>query len=368
MYDDYINKLKLEFQSGVGPDVMSIQEGAFLTQFKPYLMDLSNELGDWADQIAPSVLEGARRAGKDGKLYTVPLGMGGVMWVYYNATMFEKAGIKVPTNYDEYMEAIEKIKKAYPDKLTIAIGLKDGWFAADFFNTIVNQVSPGIVEKADKGEVKWNSKEFVEAMKLVQKLVANGAIPKDSVGLAEYEDAIGLLVDGKAVMHANGTWNVGNLSKEYGDRRKGRATENDVMGAFILPNLAGNSQPVALGGMDVGMGINKNIDKNKKEAALKLIEYMTVGEGAAYFTGRPGSGLIPVKLGAQMNMSAYPDKASQEGAKNIVEGFSRYFIGSREVSIPAVKNQMAVVLQNVINGADPQKELDELQKIYEREQ
>jgi ABC-type glycerol-3-phosphate transport system substrate-binding protein len=367
MIDDYINKLKLEFQSGKGPDIMSIQEGAFLAQFKPYLMNLEPEMGEWSKQIAPKVLEGAKRAGGDDNLYTVPLGMGGVMWVYYNATKFEEAGIKVPTNYDEYMMAIEKIKTAYPDKLTISIGLKDGWFAADFFNVMANQVSPGIVGKAEKGEVKWNDPKFVEAMELVQKLVAEGAIPKESVALAEYEDAIGLLSDGKALMHTNGSWNVGNLSREYGDRRKGRVTENDTFGAFILPNLAGG-EPVALGGMDVGMGINKQSDKEVKVGAMKLIEYMTVGEGAAYFTGRAGSGLIPVKVGAQMNMEAYPDAASQAGAKNIVEGFANYFVGSREVSIPAIKNHMAVVLQNVINGADAKAELDELQKIYEREQ
>jgi len=365
MIDDYINKLKLEFQSGVGPDIMSVQEGAFLKQFKPYLENIEPRLGDWSKQIAPKVLEGAKRAGGDDNLYTVPLGMGGVMWVYYNATMFEKAGIKVPTNYDEYMQTLADIKKAYPKKLSIAIGLKDGWFAADFFNTISNQVSPGIIGRADRGEIKWNDPKFVEAMELVQKLVANGAIPKNSVALSEYEDAIGLLSDGKALMHANGSWNVGNLSVEYGDRRKGRKTEKDVFGAFILPNLAGG-EPVALGGMDVGMGINKK-SKNK-DACMKLIEYMTVGDGGAYFTGRLGTGLIPVKLGAKMNLDAYPDAASKAGANNIVEGFAKYFVGSREVSIPAVKNQMSVVLQNVINGASPQKELDALQKIADREE
>jgi len=192
--------------------------------------------------------------------------------------------------------------------LTIAIGLKDQWFATDFFMLLANMIEPGITEKADRNEVKWNSEPFLKAMNLLKDLVAKDVIPKSSIGIAEYEDAIGLWLDGKAVMLANGSWNMGNLSLQYGDRRRGRETDKDVLSAFVMPNFAGGN-PVVIGGMDVGMAVNKNCAN--KDAAVKLVEFMTVGEGQDFFVGRPSGALIPVKVGLQRDMSAYPDQASQ---------------------------------------------------------
>lgn len=376
LYDDYVTKLKTEFSGSVGPDVLSMKDGALLNDFKPYLADLSKDAAPILDKLVPSIVADAKfRSGGSSVLYA-PLGMSSQMFVYYNATMFEKAGIaKAPTNAAEFKDAVAKIKKAFPDKLPFAIGLKDGWFATDFFITLANMVSPGITEKADKGEVKWNDAKFLEAMVLLQDLVKTDIVPKTSVGLAEYEDAIGLLMDGKAVMLANGSWNAGNLSnptvvdaagKPYGDRRGSRATDKDVMGAFPVPNFAGGNT-VVIGGVDIGMAVNKKAVENpaKKAAVLKLLDFMAAGKGRDYFVGRPGGGLIPTLKGSSFNMTAYPDKASQDGVKSMTEAYFNNMVASREVSNSEVKNQLAIVLQNVINGKDPKAELDALQKLAE---
>ena len=365
MWDDYVNKLKLEFSSGAGPDVMSMKDGSLLNDFKPYLLDLTQPTADIQKQLVPTIVQDAVAKSGGKELYLIPLGMSSQMFIYYNATLFEKAGVKVPTNAEEFAAATDALKKAYPDKLTLAIGLKDGWFATDFFLMLANMVSPGITEKADRGEAKWNSEEFVKAMNILVDLTAKDIIPKSSIALAEYEDAIGLLMDGKAIMHANGSWNAGNLSLQYGDRRRGRATDNDVFGAFPMPNFAGGN-PVVIGGTDIGMAINKN-SKNA-DAAVKLIEYMALGAGRDYFTGRPGNGLIPSKAGVTLNMEAYPDQASKDGAQAMVDAYGKYMVATREVANTAVKNQLAVALQNIINGSDIQKELDEIQRIAEREE
>jgi ABC-type glycerol-3-phosphate transport system substrate-binding protein len=225
-----------------------------------------------------------------------------------------------------------------------------------------NMVSPGITGKADRGEVKWNSPDFVKAMQLLQEMVKLDVIPKNSVGISEYEDAIGLLSDGKALMHLNGTWNAEDLSSQ-GPRRVGRATEKDVFGAFVLPNLAGGKS-VMIGGMDIGISVNKKT-KNV-DAAMKMVEFMTVGKGQVYFCGKPMGGLVPVKRGLNLDLSAYAAKASQDGAKAIAAG-NDLLVNAREISNPAVKNQMAVVVQNVVNGADPKKELDALQAVANRQ-
>ncbi|MDA3808754.1 MAG: extracellular solute-binding protein [Spirochaetaceae bacterium] len=375
--DDYKQKLQVEFSSGAGPDILSVQPGSLLNQYKPFLMDLSTPAKKTLDKLVPAIVADAKvRSGGD-VIAMAPLGSASTMFIYYNATYFEKAGITaVPTDLNSMLDAIAKLKKTFPDKLPLTIGLKDSWFNGDVFSLLANMVDKGITEKAERGEVKWNDPKFVEAMTLLKKLVDLGVIDKNALGVSVYEDSIGMWADGKAAMHINGGWAIGMLSnptnvnaegKPYADRRGGRATDNDVFGAFPVPNFAGG-KPIVLGGIDVGIAFNKNLSKDpaKLDAALKLLDYMLVGEGRTYETGRPGAGLIPTLQGVSLNKSIYQDKASSDGVDAIVNTTNNNMAGPRGVANPAVFTQMGVVVQNVVAGNDIKAELDALQLISEK--
>ncbi len=374
--DDYRQKLQVEFSSGAGPEILSVQPGTLLNQYKPFLLDISESAADTLDKLVPAVVADAKfRSGGD-QILMAPLGSASTMFIYYNATYFEQAGItEVPTDLDSLLEVIAKLKAEFPDKLPLTIGLKDGWFNGDVFALFANMVEKGITEKADNGDVKWNDPQFVKAMELLKELVDLGVIEKEALGVAVYEDSIGMWADGKAVMHVNGGWAIGMLSKPenvndkgqpYADRRGGRATDDDVFGAFPVPNFAGG-EPVVLGGIDVGIALNKNLAKDpaKLDAALKLLDYMLVAEGRDYETGRPGAGLIPTLQGVSLDKSIYQDKASSDGVDAIVDTTNNNMAGPRGVSSPAVFNQMGVVVQNVVAGNDIKAELDALQRIAE---
>ena len=362
--DPYISKLKMEIASGSGPDLMSMQKGALLNSMKPYLLDLKSKLGPWTSQIIPSAMKEVEASSGSGQILMVPLGMSAQMYVYYNATLFEGAGVKIPKTAAQFIAACKTLKEKYPNLAPFEMGLKDQWFAVDVFNIFANMASPGLTEKADKGEVKWTSASFVKAMTVFKNLVAKGIIPKDNVGLTEYEGAIGDLLDRKACMFANGSWNVGNLSLKYGDRRRGRATDNDLMGAFILPNFAGG-KPVTIGGVDVGIAVNKGT-KNQ-DAALKMLEYMTVGDGQQYFCGNPGAGLIPAKKGMVKDMSGYPDLIAQASIKMFADTYANNLVASRDISSAEVRDQLAIELQNIANGKDVKQALADIQKVYDRQ-
>ncbi|MGL1892910.1 MAG: ABC transporter substrate-binding protein [Spirochaetaceae bacterium] len=375
--DDYKTKLQAEFSSGAGPDILCVQPGSLLNKYKPFLLDLTGPAASTLDQLVPAVVADAKfRSGGD-KTLMAPLGSASTMFVYYNATYFEAAGIKeVPTDLTSMKTAIAKLKTTFPDKLPLTVGLKDSWFNGDIFSLFANMVEKGITEKADNGEVKWNAPQFVQAMTVLKQLVDEGVIEKDALGVSVYEDSIGMWADGKAAMHINGGWAVGMLSnptnvnaegKPYADRRGDRATDNDVFGAFPVPNFAGGD-PVVLGGIDVGISINKNVAKDaaKLDAATKLLEYMLVGEGRTYQTGRPGSGLIPSLKGASLNKTIYQDKASADGVDAIVDATNNNMAAPRGTSNPAVFTQLGIVVQNVVAGNDIQSELDALQLVSEK--
>ncbi len=373
--DEYKAKLQAEFAAGSGPDLFCLQPGTLLTQYAPFAMDLTVPARDVLSKLVDAVVEDARvRSGGD-KIAIAPMGSSSTMFVYYNATYFEKAGItKIPTDLASMKEAFAKLRKTYPDKLPLSVGLKDSWFNGDVFAMFANMVEPGITERADRGEVKWNAPQFVEAMSILRDLVDEGILEKEMLGVSVYEDSIGMWADGKAAMHFNGGWAVGMLSKPsnkndagvpYADRRGGRATDDDVFGAFPVPNFAGG-KPVVLGGIDIGIAINRDIKEFKLPYAVNLLDYMLVGEGRTYETGRPGAGLIPTLKGASLNKSIYQDRASSEGVDTIVDMTNNNMAGPRGVANPAVFNQMGIVVQNVVAGKDVKAELDALQAVSEK--
>lgn len=374
--DDYKTKLKVEFSSGSGPDIMSMQPGSMIDQFKPYLLDLTTPAKAVLAQLEPAIVAEAKlRSGKDA-IRMAPLGASSTMFVYYNATYFKKAGVtKVPTTTAELLDAAAKLKKAYPDKVPFTLGLKDSWFNGDVFGIFADQVEKGLLEKADQGTVKFTDAKFVKALGNLKSLVDKGLVDKNSVGVSVYEDSIGLLMDGKAAMHVNGGWNVANLSstkvkndagKLFSDRREGRATVDDVFGAFPLPNFNGGT-PIVLGGIDIGIAINKSLTGAKLDAALKLLDYMLVGDGQKFETGRAGAGLIPSIKGAKMNLTPFVDKESADGANAIVTATNTMMAGPRGVTNPAVFTQLGVAVQNVVNGKDIAGELKAIQDAYDKQ-
>jgi raffinose/stachyose/melibiose transport system substrate-binding protein len=376
--DDYKAKLQAEFSSGAGPDIFSVQPGPLLSQYKAFALDLATIAKPTLDRLVPAVVADARVRSGGNMIAIAPLGSAATMFIYYNATYFQKAGItRLPTDLATLKDAMARLKKTFPDKLPLTIGLKDGWFNGDVFSLFANMVEKGITEKADQGKVKWNAPQFVRAMTLLRSLVDQGVFDKNSLGVSVYEDSIGMWADGKAAMHINGGWAIGMLSnpknvnaegKPYADRRGGRATDSDVFGAFPVPNFAGGA-PVVLGGIDTGIALNKNLsrDRPKLDAALKLLDYMLVGDGRTYQTGRPGAGLIPSLKGVSLDKSIYQDKASSDGVDAIVNTTNNNMAGPRGVSNPAVFNQMGVVVQNVVAGKDIKAELDALEAVAEKE-
>ena len=81
-----------------------VAEGLFLD-----LTELAEEEG-WRDFVFPSSLLDACTL--DGKLYCVPVNIHSWQWIWLNNEAFEKAGVDVPTNWDEYVASADALRAA----------------------------------------------------------------------------------------------------------------------------------------------------------------------------------------------------------------------------------------------------------------
>jgi multiple sugar transport system substrate-binding protein len=117
--NDYYTKLELmQRSSSTAPDVL--YEDTFLTKSDVaagYLMPLDNRLKqwpDWSKEFFPQSKIPAE--GPDGKVYGVPMGTD-TRALWYNKTIFKKAGIAVPWHpktWNDVLAAARKIKAKVP--------------------------------------------------------------------------------------------------------------------------------------------------------------------------------------------------------------------------------------------------------------
>ena len=106
-----------------GPDVPQVRSYGQLqtTVASDTLVPLDGkvDLSGWDENVVASA-----KGKEDGKIYSVPLARQTTV-MFFNQDAFDKAGLKAPTTWDEFMAANTKLAA---DGLTpIAVGAKDDW-------------------------------------------------------------------------------------------------------------------------------------------------------------------------------------------------------------------------------------------------
>ena len=96
-----------------GPDVATFKLTAtpsFVNNNK--LAALDEFINNWADkdQINESLYNTMRMAGGKDEIYVMPWNTQ-VLYVYYRPSMFKEAGVEVPTTYEQFLEACEKLTR-----------------------------------------------------------------------------------------------------------------------------------------------------------------------------------------------------------------------------------------------------------------
>jgi alpha-1,4-digalacturonate transport system substrate-binding protein len=128
--------------------------------------------------------------------------------MYYNKTIFDKAGIKAPATSEEawtWDEFIENVKTA--QKKT---GIKYG-FASDFsrarYDTIMYAFGGSLVKKSgDAFVINANSKENVEALTMFKGLNDDGTMPKAIWAGATSDNPGDYFANGDAAVLLSGSW------------------------------------------------------------------------------------------------------------------------------------------------------------------
>lgn len=273
---DYNATLRLQLDSGTGPDLMYARSyAAGLELFNAgYFADCTGIPG-LLDSFTASSL--APWQAPSGEMFAVPFAAVS-HGVYYNKDIFAKQGIEIPATFEAFLAACDKLKAAGITPL--ANGVADEWDILEclFLGMLPNYVG-GAAErvKYETGEKKMNDEAFAAAFTDIGKLAPYLPEGFESV---TYNDSQILFATGKAAMFMDGSWTSGT----YGD-----AGFN--WGVFAMPAPEGGKTAITF---HPDMAITMNAKTAYPEEAKAFLAWLCTQEGVDAAAAALPAGFYPM--------------------------------------------------------------------------
>lgn len=283
--------------AGVGPDILVPFGPALIPELvnagSLLPLDSFAQQYNWDKNIVPWALELGR---VDGVLYALPSELETfVLW--YNKTLFDKKGWKLPATMAELSSLCETIQA--DGIIPFAGGTGDckachEWYVGEFMDHIAG---PEKVYQALQGSIPFSSPEFVESIatwnEMMQKGWWMGGV--DRFFTTTFDEFSAAFASGEAAMNLEGSWfpgRAGALFEEAGQ-------EYDWV---PFPSKSGAAI------YSVGIGSIRAINKNSKhpDAAAEWLTYEYSPEVQARMFVDCGLSPAPVKLDVSMLEGADP--------------------------------------------------------------
>lgn len=279
--EEYDTKLNALIAANDCPDIFICNPGPNLTTYVENgaaadLTDiLKNQEKDWYDTFTGGIFE---KITYDGKIMAVPTCFAAAC-VFYNKDMFAKAGASVPTTYDEWLTACQKIKDAGFTPITISAGT--AWCLSMLAGYLCDREGgPDNLANVNANKISWLDQSFLDAG---AKLVELSQYFQPTAAGDTNDQATAALYNGEAAMLIQGSWAIGQIN--------GNNPEfEDKCGVFQFPAIEGGADPNRMIVKTDNL-IMSSKTKNQ-EAVIALMKYFT-DETAQKYTAEIG-GKIPV--------------------------------------------------------------------------
>jgi glucose/mannose transport system substrate-binding protein len=187
-------------QFNTGKQFDDLVENGLLNDVEKY----ATEYG-WKKVLPQAILDATTR---NGKMYAVPVNIHAQNWFWISNAALAKAGAKVPTNWTDLFETLDKLKAA--GLIPLALGGQKTWERTVFNVTLAGQGGAKMFQdfwgKRDLALLK--TPEFKAVADSYAKL--RGYVDAGSPG-RNWNDATTLVIQGKAGMEMMGDWAKGEF-------------------------------------------------------------------------------------------------------------------------------------------------------------
>jgi multiple sugar transport system substrate-binding protein/raffinose/stachyose/melibiose transport system substrate-binding protein len=166
--------------------------------------------------------------------------------VFYNKTLFTKAGINAPPKtWSDFLTVCAKLKAA--GITPIELGGGDPFAASmplvGILSADVLGKNPNWLQDRYSGKVKFTDANVQTAVAKYRTLAKNGYFEDGALGV-KYADSITNFTSGKTAMYMMGSWFLGSVPKDHADDFGSFMTPTDD-GSLVVPFAVGGSMAIS---------------------------------------------------------------------------------------------------------------------------
>ncbi len=231
--EEYDQKIAALIAAGNCPDAYICNPGPNLTVYvdngsAKSLNDIMDKNKDWYNSFTKGIFE---RITYDGKIMAIPTCFQAAL-VFYNTEIFEQAGAKVPTTFDELIEACKKIQAIGKTPITCSAGTP--WCLSMVAGYLCDRAGgPDNLKKVNAGETDWNDPTFKNG---ISKLVELSKYFQPTAAGDSNDQATAAFYNEEAAMLIQGSWVIGQMNGA-------NPAIEAKCGVFSFPAIPGAADP-----------------------------------------------------------------------------------------------------------------------------
>lgn len=288
---DGYQKLKTYAATGNMPDIYFTDWPTLQTLAKSKnveVLDNYETTAKFKENLNPGVE--SRLVAPDNHVYAYPDTGIEFQLIYYNKSIFEKAGIETPIRtIDQMGEAAKKLKAA--GYVPMSIFAKEKWITTAFYNGLVTREQPQGFGALDQKGVKALPEAFVTAAQQMKQLQQAGLFDANATN-TNYDQASSLFYQGKAAMFVNGQWEIYSSQEKLGD-------QVDWMYWPAKDEATYEKSKYFIDGAGSPQGYAVSSSSENKETAVKVAAFLAT-KSAEYKYTQLGSPIVSPKVDKQI--------------------------------------------------------------------
>ncbi|MGO4689816.1 ABC transporter substrate-binding protein [Glaciibacter sp. 2TAF33] len=299
---DVATTLNTKVEGGDPPDVAVIPQPGLLDSLAKAgsLIELDkatqstvkdNFAQDWVDL-----------GSSDGKLYGVWFKAANKSTVWYNTTVYDTAGAKVPKTWEDFDKQLGVI--ADSGVYGLSIGADAGWPLTDWFENVYLRTAGGeMYDKLATHAIPWTDPSVTTALTDLGTLWGNTTVIQPGTAQRTFGDSvIAVFGDPPAAGTVfEGDFVAGNISSDT------KSKVGETAKFYDFPSING-SEPSVVGGGNVAVQLKDN------KGAAALMKYLATPEAATIWV-KAGGFTSPNK---KVDTAGYPDATSKQIAEALV--------------------------------------------------
>ncbi len=302
-----------------------------------------------------------------GYLGEIPLGLTQTHVLFVNNAVLKAAGLTPAKTYEELKAQVPVLKAKGYD--TVLMANADTWVMQScLFSDLAGRFGgPGWDTAILSGKAKFTDESFVNALKFVKTLYADGVLSKNTLATT-YGDVVGQFASGKGAYYIDGDWRVGAFitDKSTGQALIDPAKQASDISMMVFPPIPGakiNESTSVIVGTGWGMSAAIPAGSAKEAAAWKLIKWL---ESKEMQTWRVATGATPTPSRTDLDTAAIKLEPMQQQVGAFASQYKNSTVVIDGVFAGPVYDPLNAGLQEIgLGSKTPEQVAAAVQKAFE---